>query len=118
MSQSYSNIDVDESEDQVAAFAVDVNWLHVINKSAAILYLKLYNGTAADVVVGTTTPQHTFPIPAQADANGGGFTINLRDGIQFRTALSIAATTGIAVADTGAPAANDVTVNLGYDLHI
>ena len=56
MSQSYSNIDVDESEDQVAAFAVDVNWLHVINKSAAILYLKLYNGTAADVVVGTTTP--------------------------------------------------------------
>ena len=118
MSLPYSNIDVDQTEDEVASVATDINWLHVINLSAATLFLKLYNGTAADVVVGTTAPQHTFPVPAQSDSNGGGFTINLQGGIQFKAALTIAGTTGIAAADTGAPAANALVVNMGYQLHI
>ena len=116
MSIAYSNIDVDESEDQVSAVAVDINWLHVINLTAAVIFLKLYNGLAADIVVGTDTPLHTFPVPAQSDSNGGGFTINIQGGIQFSSALTVAATIGIAVANTGAPAANGLVLNMGYSI--
>jgi hypothetical protein len=35
-------------------------------------------------------------------------------GIGFGTAITVAATTGVADNDTGAPAANDVIVNIFY----
>jgi hypothetical protein len=34
--------------------------------------------------------------------------------MQFGTAITVAATTGVANSDTGAPATNDVLVNVGY----
>ncbi len=117
MSLSYSNIDVDETEDQVSAVAVDVRWLHVINLDSTPVYLKLYNGTAADVVVGTTVPQHTFAVPSQGDANGAGFTLAV-EGLQFTAGLTVAATTGVAVADTTGPGTNELILNLGYNNHI
>ena len=110
----YKNIDVDESEDAVKASAGQVYWIHAINLSAAVKYLKLYNATVATVVVGTTTPDLTFPIPTQGDTNGAGFTLSIPNGIAFGTAITIAATTGVADNDSGAPGANEVVVNLGY----
>ena len=56
----------------------------------------------------------TFPIPTQGDTNGAGFTLSIPNGIAFSTAITVAATTGIADADTGAPGANEVIINLGY----
>lgn len=110
----YKNIDVDESEDQIKATAGQVYWIHAINLSSAVKYLKFYNATAASVTVGTTVPDLTFPIPTQGDTNGAGFTISIPNGIAFGTAITIAATTGVADNDSGAPGANEVVVNLGY----
>jgi len=110
----YQNLDVDETEDEVKGTAGQVYFIHAINLGTAPRYLKLYNATAATVVVGTTTPVLTYPIPTQGDSNGAGFSLSIPNGIAFGTAITIAATTGFAVADTGAPGANEVIVNLGY----
>lgn len=110
----YKNIDVDESEDQVKATSGRVYWIHAINLSATVLYLKFYNKTAANVTVGTTVPDLTFPVPSNGGTNGAGFVLPIPNGMVFNTAITIAATTGIADGDSGAPSANDVIVNLGY----
>ena len=110
----YKNIDVDETEDAVKASAGQVYWIHAINLTAAPLYLKFYNATVANVVVGTTVPDLTFPVPANADSDGAGFTLSIPNGIAFGTAITIAGTTGVADNDSGAPSANALVVNLGY----
>jgi hypothetical protein len=111
----YQNLDVDETEDEVKGTAGKIFTIHVMNMAATVRYLKVYNATAATVVVGTTTPVFTFPIPTLANTNGAGFTAHFGDiGAQFSTAITIAATTGLAVADTGAPGANEVVVNLTF----
>jgi len=110
----YKNIDVDESEDAIKASAGQVYWIHAMNLSAATLFLKFYDATVATVVVGTTVPDLTFPLATQGDTNGAGFTLSIPNGIAFGTAITVAATTGIADADSGAPGANQVVVNLGF----
>lgn len=111
----YKNLDVDESEDEVKGSGGKLFWLHAINLAATKRYLKIYNNTAAGTTVGTTVPDLTFPIPTLGDTNGAGFTINFGEaGIQLGTGITIAATTGFADNDTGAPGANEVIVNLGY----
>ena len=110
----YKNIDADESEDQVKATAGQIYWIHAINLSATVKYLKIYNATAASVTVGTTVPALTFPVPSNGGTGGAGFVLAIATGIEFDTAITIAATTGVADADSGAPGANEVIVNLGY----
>lgn len=110
----HKNIDVDETKDTVKATAGRIYWIHAINLSAAPRYLKFYNATVGNVIVGTTVPDLTFPIPSPGDANGAGFTISIPNGIGFDTAITIAATTGLADNDSGAPGDNEVIVNLGY----
>lgn len=110
----YKNLDVDETEDQIKGTAGQLYWIHAVNLSAAVLFLKFYNATAASVTVGTTVPDLTFPIPTQGDTNGAGFTLSIPNGIAFGTAITIACTTGIADNNAGAPAANVCVVNLGY----
>ena len=110
----YKNIDVDESEDEVKGTAGQVYWIHAMNLSASLLYLKIYNDTAANVIVGTTVPDLTFPLATQGDTNGAGFTLSIPNGIAFSSAITIACTTGVADNDSGAPGANTCVVNLGY----
>lgn len=105
----FRSIDLDETEEEVKGTAGVVYGYYFFNAAASVRYLKLYNATAASVTVGTTTPVMTIPMPAGAGANVG-FTY----GIGFATAICAAATTGVADADTGAPAANDVIVNIFY----
>jgi len=74
-------------------------------------YLKLYNATAASVTVGTTVPVNTYPIPP----NNSGFFMNFGPcGKAMGTAITFAATTGVADADSGAPGANEVILNVEY----
>lgn len=108
----YRNVDVDESEDQVKGSAGQVYWIHAMNLTAAVLYLQIYNATAASVTVGTTTPDLTFPLATQGDTNGAGFTFAIPNGIAFGTAITIACTTTIT--GSSGPAANGCVVNLGY----
>ena len=110
----YKNLDVDETEDAVKATPGELYMIHAMNLSAAVRYLKFYNATVATVIVGTTVPDFTFPIPTQADTNGAGFVLVVPNGITFGTAITIAVTTGFADADAGAPGANEVIVNLGF----
>lgn len=110
----FRSIDLDETEEEIKATAGQVYWLHCMNLTASVVYLKLYNATAANVTVGTTTPVLTFPIPTQGDTNGAGFTLSIPNGIAFSTAITAAVTTGIADNDTTGPTANGAVLNLGY----
>jgi len=109
----FRSLDIDESEEEIKASAGQIYWIHAMNMVATARYLKFYNATAANVTVGTTTPVLTFPIPANS-TTGAGFVFNVPQGIPFGTAISVACTTGVADADTGAPGANDVIINIGY----
>lgn len=97
-------IDIDESEEEVKATAGTLLGYFFANLHAtSTRYLKFYNATAANVTVGTTPPMMTMPLfPATAGH------IWLGEGIAFDTAICVAATTGIAANDTGAPGANEV----------
>jgi hypothetical protein len=112
--QPYKNIDVDESEDQISATEGQIYWIHCINLSANVLYLKFYDATAANVTVGTTVPVLTFAIPTQGSTDGAGFTLSMGSGTAFLTAITVAATTGVGDGDSGAPAANVCVLNLSY----
>jgi hypothetical protein len=112
---AFRSIDCDESEDECKSSAGKLFWIHAMNMTAAVLYLKVYNNTAAGTTVGTTTPVFTFPLPTLATTNGAGFAVNFGDsGVTFSTGICFAVTTGLADNDTGAPAANAVFVNAGF----
>jgi hypothetical protein len=110
----FKSIDIDESEEEVKATAGQVFSITAFNHTDAPLYLKFYNATAANVTVGTTTPVLTFTVPGNADSDGAGFVWNNPIGFAFATAISVAATTGIADNNSGAPAANACSVMVGY----
>lgn len=104
------NIDVDETEDTVKASAGQVHAIYFANLHAtAWRYLKLYNATTANVTVGTTVPDHTYPLPPSS----AGW-LPLIAGTPFTTAITQAATTGIADNDTGAPGPNEVATMIFY----
>lgn len=108
---TFRSLDLDESEEQVKATAGRVARVIFTNTSGATLWLKFYNDTAANVSVGTTTPQLTIGLPGNATDDISG---SIEIGAQFSTAITVAATTGLADADTGAPGANECIVNVIY----
>lgn len=95
----------------VKASAGNVYMISAFNLNAAARYLKLYNKASAPTV-GTDTPVLVLMIPG--NTAGAGLTINVPVGIDFATGIAFALTTGIADADTGAVAASEIVVNLGY----
>jgi len=109
----FRSLDLDETEEDVKTSAGQVYGWAVTNTATTTRWLKFYNATAANVTVGSTTPVITWGIPGNssddvaANALGGM-------GIAFDTAICVAATTGVADADTGAPSANDLIVNIFY----
>lgn len=110
----FRSLDIDESEEEIKATAGQVFSITAFNTTAAPLYLKFYNATAANVSVGSTTPVLTFLVPGNADSDGAGFVWNNSIGFAFGTAITVACTTGVADNDTGAPGANACLVNVGY----
>ncbi len=110
----FKSIDLDESEEAVKTSAGQLFSGKVFNTTAAPLFLKLYDATVATVVVGTTVPDITIPIPANADSDVAGFVFSDEHGTPFATAITAACTTGVADNDNGAPGANACIVWLGY----
>ena len=104
-----TDIDLDETELEVKASAGQLFGWYIYNDGAAKVYVKLYNDTAANVVVGTTVPVMTFGVPAGSAAN-----ILSPMGIAFSAGICAAATTVPTTADTTAPAANQVVANFFY----
>lgn len=105
----FRSIDLDETEEDVKTSPGVVYGYYFYNANAALRYLKFYNATAANVTVGTTAPVMTLPLPPTTAGH-----VTFAEGIGFSTAITVAATTGLADADTGAPGANEVIVNLFY----
>jgi hypothetical protein len=104
------SIDVDETADEIKDSAGMLYGLMLRNDTGATkLYAKLYNDTAANVVVGTTTPVMTIPISA-----GETIVLEWDKGLVFSAGICIAATTALADADTGAPAANALIANWAF----
>jgi hypothetical protein len=109
----FRSIDLDETEEEVKATAGCVYGMWVTNLATSTRFVKFYNATAANVTVGTTTPVITIPIPGNASDDVTGF-FGSTHGIEFGTAITVAATTAVADNDTGAPGANEVVINLFY----
>jgi hypothetical protein len=109
----FRSIDIDETEEEVKATAGCVYGVWFSNVATSTRFLKFYNATAANVTVGTTTPVLTLAMPGNASDDVSGV-FSIPQGINFSTAICVAATTGLADNDTGAPAANDCIVNVFY----
>lgn len=110
---TFRSLDLDETEEQVKGTAGQVYGLWFSNTTASTLWLKFYNGTAASVTVGTTTPVITLGLPGNSsDTISGVFSSTM--GITFDTAITVAATTGVLDTDTTGPAANGCIVNIFY----
>lgn len=105
----YKTLDLDETEEEIKATAGNLYGFIVTNLAASTRYLKFYNATAANVTVGTTTPVMTVAIPTLA-----GVASELAFAVPFSTAMTVAATTGVADNDTGAPGANEVVCTFFY----
>jgi hypothetical protein len=110
----FRSLDLDETEEDIKTSAGCLYKLRITNRTTSVRYVKLYNDTAANVIVGTTAPVDTIPIPA----NASDYTVLTESfgglGLEFSAAISIACTTGFADNDTGAPGANDVIVSAYY----
>ena len=96
----------------VRAGPTQVAFIYACSINAAVRYLKLYN-KATTPTVGTDTPVATLMIPGSA--TGAGFALPIPGGTTaFPLGLGFALTTGIADNDTGAVAANEIVVWIGY----
>jgi hypothetical protein len=109
----FRSIDLDETEEEVKATAGCIYGMWVTNTATSTRFIKFYNLTAANTTVGTSTPVITIGIPGNSSDDIAGL-FGSTHGIMFDTAISVAATTGVADNDTGAPGANEVIINLFY----
>ncbi len=104
----FRTLDADETEEQAATGDARLRGYIITNRANAERSVKLYEGLIANVTVGTTVPKITIPLAA-------GQSANLRNlNVKFTAGIAVAATTGVADNDTGAPGANEVVVNLFY----
>jgi hypothetical protein len=89
---------------------VKIAYYHIYNLDATVTYLHLYSGLAANVTVGTTTPDLSLAVPASGwlELGGGG---GVSEIFSFPAGLVVAATT--ALAGTGAPT-NGLLANVGW----
>lgn len=113
--QIYRNLDLDEVAKSIAPRRAQLYGGWVFNAAAATLYLKFYDALVGNVIVGTTAPVLTLPIPANATTPGvlafpGAGSL----GIEFQTGITVACVTGLADNSTGAPGANEMIVNFFY----
>lgn len=109
----FRSLDIDETEEDVKTSAGQVYGWFIANTATSTRFVKFYNATAANVTVGTTTPVMTLPIPGNSSDDVAAHVMGAH-GIAFDTAICVAATTGVADNDTGAPGANDVIINVWY----
>jgi len=109
----FRTLDLDETEEEVKATAGQIYGMWFSNLATTTRFLKIYNATAANVTVGSTTPLLTLALPGNSSDDISGV-FSTAYGITFDTAICVAATTGIADADTGAPGANEVILNVFY----
>lgn len=109
------DLDIDESENEIKATAGTLYKVIFTNTATATRWLKVYNATAANVTVGTTTPIMTIGLPGATSGDDVSGVLDFGDmGIAFDTAITMACVTEQADNGTTAPGANEVTINVLY----
>lgn len=99
----YQSNDLDESSEQIKSSAGVIYGYHWFNTHATLTrYIKWYN--AASPTVGTTPTLFITPMKPNTE----GHLWCGPPGIGFTTAMSVAATTGFADSDVGAPGLNEI----------
>ena len=97
----------------IKAGAGQVYHITVMNNSATVNYLRLYNATTGFSGCNSATNlQWDMVIPAST--SGAGFVEDISQGIAFATGISICVTSGYATTDTTNATATAMTVNIGY----
>lgn len=71
----------------------EIHFLHVVNTNAADAYFQLFDAATGDVTVGTTTPMHSFLVPAGNGSNAGMYELPPGVVIEFDNAITYACTT-------------------------
>lgn len=110
----FRSLDLDETEEDVKTSAGQIYGIIITNFATTTRHVKFSNLTAANTTVGSSAVFMTISVPGNtsddtlANLAWGGM------GIPFDTALCAYATTGLADNDTGAPAANDVSITVLY----
>ena len=104
----YRNINQVASGVNIKSAPGQVYGWFLFNRSSSIRFIKLYN-KARTPLVGADTPFMTIPLPACGGAN-----VNFTSGITFSHGIGVAATTGVEDRNAGAPAKNEVIVNIIY----
>lgn len=92
----------------VKASAGNIYSIIATNTNAAVRYLRLYNVAGAPTV-GTTATFACFALPGN-----GGIVIPLANSLKFTTGIAISLTTGAADTNTGAVAADELKLVIGY----
>lgn len=107
----YRNISLLATGQLVKGSAGRIGGYDIHNNAAAARFVKFYDKATAPTV-GTDTPVMTVQVAA-----GGHVVLPLSavsEGIAFAAGIGIGATNLVADADTTAPSANDVVVNVWY----
>jgi hypothetical protein len=98
------------TKNEVKASAGVLYGFYLYNSATSKRYIRFYDATVAGTTVGTTA--HVIgPITLEADQ---GVVITLPVPVYFSTAITTAATTGVADNNTGATTANDVQMTAFY----
>lgn len=106
-SSIFRNLDLGVTGQVVKASAGQIYNYFISNVASSPRFVKVYDKATAPTQADT--PVMTFCIPAGSAAN-----VAFPNGVAFANGISLRATTAVADNDTGAPAANDVVVNIGY----
>ncbi len=97
---------------QICGSNCKVYQIDAFNNATTLAYIKLYN--AATTTCGSGTPQWRGMVPFGASSSGGGFSLPWVNGDSYSNGAWMCVTTGIADADTGAPAATTYIINVHY----
>ena len=109
----YRSIDLDEGTlEVVKATPGTVYGMWVTNTATSTRWIKFYNATSG--TAGTGTPVITIGVPGNSSDDISGSFGPGGVGIGFTTGICVGATTGVADADTGAPGASDLIVNIFF----
>ncbi len=108
----YFDADADETEVAINAAGGEIWLIEASNNSTGDVFVQLFDALLADVIVGTTAPTWSFFVPPGDGTNAGAMDKALAIGLSFDIGIVVAVTTG--PADSGAPAANDVVLNIGW----
>lgn len=109
----FNDIDLDEADIDVATGPCTVYGIHVINTTAGLLHLKLFNTNS--VTMGVTNADASLGIPGNADSDGAGFVLPIPvAGLAFTSALTVAVTGASALDDNTDPGAGAAIATILY----